>query len=88
MKSTAFILVIIQLVFACCINKGSEQKEDEIDEKINKLVLSENKEGEEYFFKVPVSKGILEYKVKYLGSIKTSKGNNLKFLNSITFTGL
>lgn len=70
------------------MNSGNKQSEDEFDEKVNKLVLSENKKGEEYFFKVPSSKGILEYKVTYLGNIKTLQGDYLKFLNNVVFAGL
>ncbi|MBX2925911.1 MAG: hypothetical protein KF746_27190 [Chitinophagaceae bacterium] len=88
MKSIIFILSIVLMVFAGCVNKSEMQKEVDLDEKINKLVLSENKIGEEYFFKAPTSKGILEYEVTYLGSISTSKGDSLKFLNNVVFTGL
>ena len=86
MKSV-FIAVATFLFVAGCVSR-SKSGEDEFAEKINKLVLSENRVGQGFFFKVPVSKGILEYKITYLGIIKTSKGENLKFLNHVVFTGL
>lgn len=88
MKSGFFILTITQLFFSGCIDRNGNQKEDEFAEKVNKLVLSENKIGEEYFFKKISSKEILEYKIKYLGSIKTLEGDSLRFLINTVFTGL
>lgn len=88
MKSVVFLSIITLIFVTGCISKKHKEKEDDFESKINKLVLSENKIGQDFFFKAPVSKGVLEYKITYLGTITTSRGENLLFLNNVVFSGL
>lgn len=88
MKLVFVLLISLQLFFLGCSEGTNKKIVKDYYEKINLLVLSEGRIGEEYYFKEPSSKGILEYKVKYLGCIKTSQGHNLKFLNNIVLSGL
>lgn len=88
MKSVLSIMLGCLLLLLSCVNKKAKLVLDEFDEKINKLVLSERRVDEEFFFKAPFEKGILEYKVKYLGRIKTLNGDSLYFITNIVFTGL
>lgn len=89
MKSGICRLFFSFFLFASCVNKTHSQKEeDTFEEKINKLVISENKMRQEYFFKVMLVKEVLEYRITYLGKIKTRQGNELKFLNNTIYAGL
>ncbi|MBI3234272.1 MAG: hypothetical protein HYZ42_09565 [Bacteroidetes bacterium] len=71
-----------------CVTKKDNGKEDGFEEKINKLVISEDKIGLEYFFKVIQANGVLEFRVTYLGKVKTRKNKELLFINNTVFTGL
>lgn len=51
------------------------------------MVLSENRIGQEYVFKIK-KKEVDEFTLTYLGGIKTSKGDTLKILNAINYFGL
>jgi hypothetical protein len=86
MKPIIVLLIVCPILISDCANHTSKEKETDFEDKINNLVLSENKIGQEYFFKVS-SKDVLEYKIKYLGSM-SSAGKELKFLNSTVITGL
>lgn len=88
MKSLVFISIISMLFVTSCVNQKHKGNEEDFEGKINKLVLGENKVGQDFFFKAPVSKGVLEYKVTYLGKIKNSRRGDLLFLNNVVFTGL
>jgi hypothetical protein len=59
---------------------------DDYYEKCRKLVLSENKIGQEYFFKI-TKKEVDEFTLTYLGNIKTAKGDTIKFLNAVNYFG-
>lgn len=64
------------------------QKQKDFSDKIQEIVLSENKIGQEYFFKVMLKKEVLEFRITYLGTIKTEQGDSLKFINSTIYSGL
>lgn len=84
----------ILFVFIGCDNGKSPEKlikkpleKDDYYEKCRKLVLTENKIGLDYFFKLP-KKEVDEFTITYLGTLKTAKGDTLKFINYIYFFGL
>jgi|688.fasta_scaffold755299_2 hypothetical protein len=83
-----FILLVVLTCIIGCLDDVKTPTENELDEKLNNLVLSELKIGKEFYFKVPSSVGTLEYKVTYLGDIKTSKGDNIKILNNIVLASV
>lgn len=85
MKS--FLVVVVLIVTGCSTKKAPEKEQDFI-QKANKLVLSEKNQGIEYFFKILLKKEVREYRITYLGNIKTKKGEILKFLNSTAYTGV
>ena len=91
-KITKHILCaqILLLAFIGCDNpKNSVENivsKDDYYDKCRKIVLSENKIGQEYFFKL-TKKEIDEFTLTYLGNIKTKKGDTLKFLNAVNYFG-
>lgn len=86
-RTIFFILIISQLIIVGCRPANNGKVDMSFEEKINNLVLGEKRIGEEFFFKVPTSKGVLEYKVKYIGSLKNSQGDSLSFLSNIVYSG-
>ena len=99
MKYLNYIFLVLCILFGCTQVNNSPKKientqqervhqEKTFDEKIQELVLSENKVGQEYFFKVMLKNEVLEYRITYLGIIKTSQGDSLKFIISIVYSGL
>lgn len=88
-KNILFVQVLLLAFIGCDNAKRPIEKvttNDDYYEKCRKLVLSENKIGQEYFFKL-TKKEIDEFTLTYLGSIKTVKGDTLKFLNAVNFFG-
>lgn len=89
LKNILYVQVLL-LAFSGCDNpKNSVENivsKDDYYEKCRKVVLSENKIGQEYFFKL-TKKEIDEFTLTYLGSIKTAKGDTLKFLNAVNYFG-
>lgn len=87
MKITYFIVFLFYL--ASCKQSHSDGKRvKDFSDKIQEIVLSENKMGQEYLFKVMLKKEVLEYRITYLGTIKTKQGDSLKFINSTIYSGL
>ena len=84
-----YIIAILVLIFlASCNHQKSENKaEADYHEKCRRLVLSENKIGQDYSFKIS-GKIIDEISITYLGETKTKQDKVLRFLNSTNFTGL
>jgi hypothetical protein len=77
-------------ILSSCDNLKSTEKEktdDDYYEKCRKLVLSENKVGQEYIFKIN-GKSIDEINIIYLGNIKTNSGRVLKFIRTVNYMGL
>ncbi|MEQ1732811.1 MAG: hypothetical protein ABL940_04010 [Bacteroidia bacterium] len=74
-----------------CDNRKPVEKVTEkvdFDKKCEQLVLSENKIGQEYLFKVLSKKEVLEYHITYLGEIANKDVGKIKFLNFIVYFGL
>jgi hypothetical protein len=87
MKS--FVITTLGLIlFGCNSHKDSGKINRDFADKVQELVLSENKIGQEYFFKVILKNEVLEYRVTYLGDIINKRGDTLKFLTSIIYSGL
>jgi hypothetical protein len=78
---------ILLLALTSCENQQPVKKLD-FDGKCEQLVLSENKIGQEYLFKVISKKEILEYYITYLGEIENKSISKIKFLNCVVYTGL
>jgi hypothetical protein len=88
LKNSIINLLLTCMLVSCDSQKpAANMKIENYYEKCRSLVLSENKPYEEYVFKV-MKKEIIELHATYLGSIKTVKGDTLKFLNSINYFGL
>lgn len=87
LKHIVFFQLLLFLIIGCD-NRAIEKpiEKDDYYEKCRKLVLSENKIGQEYFFKL-TKKEIDEFTLTYLGNIKTAKGDTLKFLNAVNYFG-
>ena len=83
MKILYFIIILL------CSNscKKTGQSKD-IDKKLEELVLSEESIGKEFFTKIELNKGILEYKMIYLGSIYNLENGKIRFIYSTTYTGI
>lgn len=86
------MLFFIQ-VFACFIYGCTNSKSpivtvanDDFYEKCRKLVVSERQQGLEYSFS-RLGQGIDELSVMYLGNVITKKGDTLRVLNSINYSG-
>lgn len=89
-KSSIYIALLCFTVFFSCKNGHPPKKKivkDNFNEKCRKLVLSENKIGQEYIFKI-TKKEIDELHISYLGTIKTNKGDTLKFVNFVNYFGI
>jgi len=87
MKIAIVTLILCSLVICCKEPKATHDSKEFVD-KVQNLVLSEDKAGQEYFFKILLKEEVLEYKVVYLGKVKTGESNNLKFLFITTYSGL
>lgn len=96
MRSIKCFLYVQFLFFTLigCDNRKPPEKtnekyieSDDYYEKCRKLVLTENKIGQEYFFKL-TQKEVDEFEITYIGSLKTAKGDTLKFINYINYFGL
>lgn len=88
MKKTVYIFYVTCFFLISCQEKKHVVKKDDFPGKINKLVLSENKVDQEFYFKHPYLNGsTIEYIIVYLGDIKTSDGKQLKFLKKVVLTG-
>ncbi len=80
---------ILLIVLVGCTSKKRPDKyikKEEYYEKCMKIVLDENRVGQEYFFKIE-EKNINEFKLTYLGYISTAKSDTIKFLNAINYFG-
>ena len=86
MKETVSMLCIFFL-FISCKNQDNKVIQKDFSDKIQELVLSENKIGQEYFFKILLRDQVLEYKIVYLGDIENNKEGNLKFIVSTIYSG-
>lgn len=82
MKETTVILFIFFLFLGC---KNPHIKKD-FSDKIQELVLSENKIGQEYKFNIKQNRGLLEYSLVYIGGLKM-KNDSIKFLWKTILSG-
>lgn len=87
-KSNKYIIIFFAIFILSCKNNSSInlKNSDSFYEKCRKLVLSENIKGQEYFFRIK-KKEIDEFKITYLGDIKTKNGDTLRFLNAVNYYG-
>jgi hypothetical protein len=86
MKQGFLFILFYTFLLSCNLHEAKEINGDYYD-KCRSLVLTENKIGKEYFFKI-IDTTIDELSIVYLGEIKTKKGAILKFINSTNFTGI
>lgn len=87
MRKHTINILFIFLIISCNSSKQVNEKQPDYREKCRRLVLSENKIGQEYFFKIK-EKGVNEMRITYLGKIKNNDGEILKFINSVAYFGL
>ncbi|MDJ1500308.1 hypothetical protein [Xanthocytophaga agilis] len=87
-KALLFIIIVSYYFFMGC-NSSAKKSKEEYDERIEKLVLQENKIGIDYTFKArsPKNESVDDYIITYLGSIQTINGDSLRFLKEIHFSG-
>ena len=88
-KRIASIQFLLLVLISCDIRQRIDRpiENDDFYEKCRKIVLSENKIHQEYFFKVAKNE-INEFKLTYLGNIKTAEGDTLRFINAINYFGI
>jgi hypothetical protein len=86
MKTTTIILLIFFLFLGCNNPNKKLIKKDFLD-KIQELVLSENKIDQEYFFKVMLKNKVLEYRITYIGNVINTQKDSLKFVTTNIYSG-
>lgn len=72
MVTMKFNILLFFLLYIGCKNKKPPIKEQDFLSKIQILVIEENNPGQEFVFKVGRKNDVLEYKLTYLGAIKTN----------------
>ncbi|VXC03096.1 conserved hypothetical protein [Flavobacterium sp. 9AF] len=87
MKKKLIILTFILFIVSCSKKKDTVAKKDFL-EKIQELVLSEDKIGQEYLFRILLENQFIEYKISYIGQIENNQKGKIKFLFLTTFSGL
>lgn len=90
MNRTSKYILHVQILIFAIFGCENQQPSDILDfeDKCKQLVLSENKVGQEYFFKVLSKKEVLEYYITYLGALENKSIGQIKFLNSVICTGM
>lgn len=86
MKAIVFFTAVLLYCNSC--NQSQKEKPKDFSVRIEELIIDENKIGQEYFLKQSLAKGILEYKITYLGNVSCSKEGNLDFVYRTTYSGL
>jgi hypothetical protein len=83
-----FLIVGLLFCYGCNNSKPviTQPSNDDFYEKCRKLVLSENQQGQEYFFSKKVQ-GADEISITYLGNVITAKKDTLRILNSVNYSG-
>lgn len=89
-RNLFFVQVLLLVLTGCNYERkpiDSIITNDDYNEKCRKLILNENKIGQEYTFKI-TQKEVDEFKLTYLGNLNTQKGDTLKVVNEINYFGL
>jgi hypothetical protein len=87
MKIRYLTMTFVCFFLSCKQPPSGEQESKDFSSKLEDLVFEEKNSGTEFFLKILEKKGVLEYKITYLGNIKNSEGHNLDFLYSTVYTG-
>lgn len=86
MNSTCLISII--LFFVCCNQPITvDNKKKELDLLMEELVLKNEQKGIEFYTKVKISDGILEYKTIYIGQISNMKNEKIDFIYTTIYSG-
>lgn len=80
-------IIIVLFILTGCNTKEVPKKDKTFPQKVNDLVLSEVGIGQGFIVKRIFDGDVLECSATYLGNIKTNKGEVLKILNNIIYTG-
>ncbi|MDJ1479941.1 hypothetical protein QNI16_05545 [Cytophagaceae bacterium YF14B1] len=78
MSGNVYVFLLFMFV-SCKEARQTSTKEKEFYEKIEELVLSENKPNQEYHFEIKQPQSILEYDIVYVGSLK-SRNDSIKIV--------
>lgn len=87
MREISKHIFIVSFYLASCTPSADPKPQQAFSKKIENLVIDEHRPGQEYRFEEVKDKGILQYSIIYIGSLKKSNHDSLQVLYKTVLSG-